>query len=187
MREHDPRKTFGRVALACAAWALLLAVVKLGALWPYQLTRWAMCGAAVWAAFNVRGWRLAVAGAIAVVYNPIDPLAFGSLWRWVNVLTAVGWLAVYPWSERVKRGVIRPLRWLFFPPAGSNSDDVWLHYFALVMLVFIGFAVAVFAFAKDKPQREKGYQDSVNYPGVYGPGPFPKLSDDALRKLDEGR
>lgn len=128
MSEHHRRKAFGRVALACAAWALLLAVVKFGALWPYQLTRWAMCGAAVWAAFNVRGWRLVVAGVIAVIYNPIDPLAFGSLWRWVNVLTAAGWLVVFPWGEAMNRRVHRFFEWVFVP---STRAHPLRHYFEI--------------------------------------------------------
>lgn len=66
-----------------------------------------MCGAAVWTAFQLHGWRLAVAGVIAVVYNPIDPLAFGSLWPRVNALTAVAWLVLFPWGERVNL-----FRWL---------------------------------------------------------------------------
>jgi hypothetical protein len=175
MREHHRRKAFGRVALACAAWALLLAVVKFGALWPYQLTRWAMCGAAAWAAFNVRGWRLVVAGVIAVIYNPIDPLAFGPLWRWVNVLTAAGWLVVFPWGEAMNRRVHRFFEWVFVPSTRAHP----LRHYLEIGLGWLVLALAIVMIATAVLGKWK-YPD----PDAQRPNFYP-VSESVRKRLEE--
>lgn len=78
-----------RVSFAMAGLCLLLALVKFHAIWPYQLSRWGICAGSVWLAVKFIGWRRATAAVLAVIYNPIQPIAFGELWPWVNGLSAV--------------------------------------------------------------------------------------------------
>jgi len=82
------------VPLAAAALCLLLALVKFSAYWPYQASRWALCAAGIWLAVQSTGWRRVLAGALAVIYNPFDPLAFGDLWPWVNAASAAACFSV---------------------------------------------------------------------------------------------
>lgn len=75
--------------LTMAGLCAFVAVIKFDALWPYQLARWALCAGCGWSAYQSRGWRRGLLGALAVIYNPIQPIAFGDLWPWVNGLSAV--------------------------------------------------------------------------------------------------
>ena len=103
------------ILVGMAVVCLVLALVKFPALWPYQLARWAVCAGAAWCAYHSVGWRRGGGGVLAVLYNPIQPIAFGNLWPWVNGFTATLLLAVVMgdskkscavWSQRIGRVVV---------------------------------------------------------------------------------
>ena len=182
--------TFRWVAGVSAAWVLVLASVHFSALWPYQLSRWAICGAALFALLYVRGWRMAVAGVIAILYNPIDPVAFGSLWPKVNALTVLGWLVLFPWGEATLKRMDRTWRWWLYPGPGT---DLWMHYAALLILLVIGAVVVLAIF--DPREKEKKKQETwrgsfyVAPERPYGVNPIPEewLNKQLLEDRKSGR
>lgn len=82
------------LSLICAAWCVVLATVDFHEGWIYQLSKWGLCISSIFLAINYRQRQMPVrailAGAIAVVFNPISPVDFSwSEWIWVDVISAV--------------------------------------------------------------------------------------------------
>jgi hypothetical protein len=82
-----------------AVWCVILSVTafEYEERWVYQLSRWALCGIAAGCAWHVyksqkQAWAI-VFVSIAVIYNPIQPIAFGRLWNRVDMIAALGFVA----------------------------------------------------------------------------------------------
>ena len=110
-----------RVTLAMAFLCLILAVVHFHALWPYQLSRWALCAGAIYLLSQSSGWRRGVFAVCAVFYNPIQPVDFDDLWPAVNAITVIALLATMSWDS-----------WRELPRLGKIGAS-WL-----VIILFVG-------------------------------------------------
>ena len=89
------------LVLGLAAWCLVLAFVKFHALWPYQLSSWAICALCVMLGIQAEGWRKVLLLVLAVIYNPIQPIHFGDAWKTVNLLSVLAFLSLLATSSWV--------------------------------------------------------------------------------------
>lgn len=86
------------LALGMAAWCVILIFAEFDSLWPYQLSRWALCsGSAILAfRFGPDTWRGVVACIIAILFNPIAPIHFGDAWPVIDCLAAIALIVISP-------------------------------------------------------------------------------------------
>lgn len=86
-----------------AVWCVILAVSDFGALWPYQLSRWAMCIAAIVLTVQVNSntWRGIITMIVAILFNPIAPVHFRDMWPAVDSLSAVALVIAAPKTGRL--------------------------------------------------------------------------------------
>lgn len=91
------------ILLGMAVVCLFLALVKIPALWPYQISRWAICAGAGWCSYKTRSWRRGVLAVSAVLYNPIQPVVFGELWPWINGASTVAFLVILASLRKIKK------------------------------------------------------------------------------------
>lgn len=126
--------------LGMATWCAILAFVEFDSLWPYQLSRWALCsGSAILAVrFGPSTWRGIVACILAVLFNPIAPIHFGDAWPVVDCLSAISLIVISPnvanfrIQDWVRRG--RALYRIF-------TD--WLAKLFVVLLIIFGVLLLV--------------------------------------------
>lgn len=93
--------------IMAACWCVVLAITDFDSLWPYQLSRWALCLVAVYSCIKIDGWRQFLPIALIVVFNPLAPITFSeNQWQIVDwvAFCAFGVIALFesPWSIRYK-------------------------------------------------------------------------------------
>lgn len=141
-----------RLALAMAGLCLILALVKFHALWPYQLSRWGICAGSVWLSIQSAGWRRVLCGALAVIYNPIQPIAFGELWPWVNGFSAGCFIAAGWHPGKLSKAALtnagRGLRWWFTSDSAGLEWIAWRWGIAALLLLALGLTVRVAIWGK---------------------------------------
>jgi hypothetical protein len=93
------------VLLAAGVWCAVLAFVSFGSLGVYQLSRWFVCGCALYGALKIQSdfrWLLV---AVAVLFNPILPIRFSrEVWQWLDGLAAAAFLIA---AARISKGARR--------------------------------------------------------------------------------
>ena len=76
-----------------AVWLAVLGFYRFSDYFVYQLSRWGVCAAAIFAGWNhYKSGRIAappLLTVLAVIYNPLKPIALHELWPAVNILSAL--------------------------------------------------------------------------------------------------
>lgn len=88
--------------IATGIWCLALTFVIFHDYTVYQLSRWLVCGVAIYCSMSAKGgWRWALA-AVAVLFNPIVPFFLGrNVWK----LADFGAACVFLTSAYLKNGI----------------------------------------------------------------------------------
>ena len=81
-----------------------------------------------------------MAGVLAVIYNPFDPLAFGGLWPWVNALSAVGFFLPSPAAVKIAK--VEKLDWI--RKAAEMFGKIAFCILLLVIAIVFGKCVSTF-------------------------------------------
>lgn len=124
--------------LLMAAWCIVLAHANFDEIWPYQLSRWALCIGAVLLVreFGFKTWRGILALSIAVAFNPVSPIEFDDAWPMVDYIAAAALVALAPigWASLVGRF----LKWFFTDANGDwGFEGLAWRYAGLCFALFI--------------------------------------------------
>lgn len=78
------------VMITAAIWCVVLGFSDFSGIWIYQLSRWALCAAAIWSGMQLNGWARYLMFITAVVFNPLQPIRFEqNEWKIVDFVAAL--------------------------------------------------------------------------------------------------